>query len=1050
MLKAEARQSDKKGAGKGKVNARSATPQAEGPNLLWHQLATRVQAKLSVSAPGDPFEREADQVADQVMRMPTPTVQRACAACTAGGARCPKCADEEREKAARPLIQRKAQGVCETETSVSDEFLTDLGPGQRLDRATQDFMESRFNHSFEDVRIHTGAKAAASARAIQARAYTTGSHVVFGEAEYTPYSSRGQRVLAHELTHTIQQSGGADPSVQRAEGPILVERTVEVTTSDAETTLTLPSLLNVHRVHLFVEEPSLRGHQAFAWEYLRAEEGRSCRILRIVAAPGVRIVPEGWPAQYICGMEHPGIEVFRVQDPALVPPQGQLIVPSRYVGTVDPFPASRMPLAKMPDFVVRSTPTRVEIAFTPGNITVVIDVRNLVATDRFAYEINPGDALGRGAEVRIVKTPTTPILVRAPAGAFLFPIRIFEVDNVADVPPQGRPIHPVGRELSSVRGEAIFTTETQIARFAFPIIISLIPIVGEIYMIADFVYGLSTDHDLMGNPLDLDGKVMLGFGALVGLVGLGVRGLPLIVRAIRRGPEAAESLSAAIRELSAEDQATIKRVEDLVRRGQKVSPADEEAVARLLQRVNARAMGATGGTERAAESLLNAEQNGFTDPELQATYQRYLANASETRLAPSQWLRQTEEGRAAAARALGQPEAAAAHVAAETVAVRDVTQAAAQGAETQARVVRSFRTLDGLHEIKLLEDGSLVRCSVCGHLRYFYQDVLEAAETPADRELASRFREIESRARSRNPAIAEDAARQAAALEPTLRTRGAAMLGQQINLPPELVEPFLRLYPIERVRAMEELLRFYSTRPSAVQSAFARAMEMADSVGRAEIVHLLELNLRGNLPSAGLEQSLTEMVAFMERYSGRLMGDLASRYFRLVTNEPAQARAELALAEDILEGRTPLGRGRTVEGLTSEAQGVRLPEYRVGGGEGATTPQFAEVKQITGRAENAFDRNLRSAIDQIHGGAAQAGAQHAEGFIRLDLQEAGRMQSGTFRDAIQRRLRVSDPTGLVRWVEVQYLDLNGQPRRLLFRAEFDRRGVLQLRYSGAR
>jgi hypothetical protein len=1037
MLATRNHEAPGKKQGGGGSGAKAASSEPRHLNPVWQQLATRVQTKLSVGAADDPSEREADQVADRIMRMPQPGIQRSCAACASGGAACPECEEEERAKISS--IRRKAEAPRTSETSVSNEFLSTLGPGQKLGHATQGFMESRFGRSFQEVRIHTDGPAAASARAIQARAYTAGSHVVFGEGEYAPHSSQGQRLLAHELTHTIQQSDGACPLVQRSEGLTLVEPSVEVTTSGAETTLTLPGYMSSHRVHLFVEEPSLRGHQAFAWDYLPAEEGRSCRVLRIVAAPGVRIVPEGWPAQYFCGMEHPEVEVFRVQDPALVPPQGQDIIPSRYVGEVDPFPPSRM-LVMMSDFVVRTTPTRVDIIYPPGNISVIIDVRNLVGTDRFAYEIDPGDMHGYGAEIRVVKTPTTPIRVRAPMGIMAVAVRVFEVDNIADVPPQGRPIHPIGRELPNVRAEVVWTTEQEVARIFFPIAISLIPVVGEIYMIADFIYGMRTGHDFMYNELDFDGKVMLGFGALLGIVGLGVRAIPLIARAIQRGPEAAKNLAAAIRELSAEERATINRVQDLLRRGQKVSPADAEAVARLLQRVNARAMGARGA-ELAAESLLNAERNGFADPELQAAYQRYLANPGETHLSPGQWARQTEEGRTAAARALGQPEAAAR--ATETVVVREATQTAAQGAEAQARVVSSFPTLDGAHEIKLLEDGSLVRCSVCGHLRYHFQDVLERPGTDADRELGARFREIERRARSRNPAVAEDAAREAAALEPSLRARGAEMLGQEINLPREIVEPFLRLYPMERVRSMQELLMFFSRKPSSVQSAFARAIELADAAGRTEIVHLLEFNLQGKVSNVGFEQTLSELAAFMERYPGRLRGDLASRYFRLATNEPVQARAELTLAEDILEGRTPFGRGRAIEGLKTEKQGVRLPEYRVSGGEGTTTPQFAEVKHVTGRG-GALGDNLRDAIDQIHSAAAEAGAQHAEGFIRLDLQEAGRMDSRAFGNQILRRLRASDRTGMVRWIEVQHIDLNGQPRRVWFRTELDRRGVLRL------
>jgi hypothetical protein len=79
------------------------------------------------------------------------------------------------------------------------------GQGQPLGRATRDFMEPRFGHDFSGVRVHTGAEAARSARSVQARAFTLGQDIVFGGGEYSPGTHAGQRLLAHELTHTIQQ-----------------------------------------------------------------------------------------------------------------------------------------------------------------------------------------------------------------------------------------------------------------------------------------------------------------------------------------------------------------------------------------------------------------------------------------------------------------------------------------------------------------------------------------------------------------------------------------------------------------------------------------------------------------------------------------------------------------------------------------------------------------------------------------------------------------------------------------------------------------------------
>src|SRR5690348_313719 len=81
-------------------------------------------------------------------------------------------------------------------------------PGQPLDPATRSVMESRFGHNFGRVRVHSDAQAAESARTVNARAYTLGKDVVFGAVQYAPGTNEGRRLLAHELTHTIQQSKG--------------------------------------------------------------------------------------------------------------------------------------------------------------------------------------------------------------------------------------------------------------------------------------------------------------------------------------------------------------------------------------------------------------------------------------------------------------------------------------------------------------------------------------------------------------------------------------------------------------------------------------------------------------------------------------------------------------------------------------------------------------------------------------------------------------------------------------------------------------------------
>jgi hypothetical protein len=91
-------------------------------------------------------------------------------------------------------------------------------PGQPLDAGTRAFLEPRFGHDFSRVRVHADTKAAESARAVSAQAYTVGSDIVFGENRYAPQTRSGRQMLAHELTHVIQQRS-VDSSGTLAIGP---------------------------------------------------------------------------------------------------------------------------------------------------------------------------------------------------------------------------------------------------------------------------------------------------------------------------------------------------------------------------------------------------------------------------------------------------------------------------------------------------------------------------------------------------------------------------------------------------------------------------------------------------------------------------------------------------------------------------------------------------------------------------------------------------------------------------------------------------------------
>ena len=132
-----------------------------------------------------------------------------CGTHTIAGGECDSC---QKEKVSGNL-QRAATnaGAANEVPPIVSEVLR--SSGQPLDPGTRSFMESRFDHDFSRVRVHTDAKAAASARAVNARAYTVGHNLVFGAGHYSATSSQGRRLLAHELTHVVQQSG-VIPGVQ--------------------------------------------------------------------------------------------------------------------------------------------------------------------------------------------------------------------------------------------------------------------------------------------------------------------------------------------------------------------------------------------------------------------------------------------------------------------------------------------------------------------------------------------------------------------------------------------------------------------------------------------------------------------------------------------------------------------------------------------------------------------------------------------------------------------------------------------------------------------
>ena len=156
-----------------------------------------VQAKLEVGPADDAYEREADSVAERLMRMREPAVQRACTAC----------AQEEEKK-----VYRKASAPA---ADSAERAVAGLGHGAPLPASERVFFEGRIGRGLGDVRVHHDGTAAAGAASLGARAFTLGTDIAFARGAWRPGTFEGRKLLAHELTHVIQQDGETAPVVRR-------------------------------------------------------------------------------------------------------------------------------------------------------------------------------------------------------------------------------------------------------------------------------------------------------------------------------------------------------------------------------------------------------------------------------------------------------------------------------------------------------------------------------------------------------------------------------------------------------------------------------------------------------------------------------------------------------------------------------------------------------------------------------------------------------------------------------------------------------------------
>ncbi len=176
------------------------------------------QPKLRVSQANDPYEKEADRIAEEITRKPispnlvTPTgttkgngiINRKCPACEIKESEDDD--DEKQLKISRKLLSTSSNFEVNDDGVANEINTIRSSSGSSLDADTREFMESRFGYDFSSIRIHTDERATRSASSLNSLAYTLGNNIVFAQGQYQPTTTEGRRLLAHELTHAVQQN----------------------------------------------------------------------------------------------------------------------------------------------------------------------------------------------------------------------------------------------------------------------------------------------------------------------------------------------------------------------------------------------------------------------------------------------------------------------------------------------------------------------------------------------------------------------------------------------------------------------------------------------------------------------------------------------------------------------------------------------------------------------------------------------------------------------------------------------------------------------------
>jgi hypothetical protein len=249
-------------------------------SLIRNMYKPVIQRKLKIGQPGDKYEQEADSVADRVMRMsegkslrmqpeeeeekiqmqPLEEEERLLMKCENCGY--DALIQEQTEEEEEPIQTKTEYGSQTTGASqnIHSQINNTKGSGTPLDKQTQSFMGSRFGADFRNVNIHTNQTAVELNKQLNAQAFTVGNDIYFNSGKYNPNSHEGKQLLAHELTHTIQQGAGIQPMIQK-----VGEESTETSTGSSNSLADL--VVGILRDQL--SNTSMRGHLSSLGEALQ-------------------------------------------------------------------------------------------------------------------------------------------------------------------------------------------------------------------------------------------------------------------------------------------------------------------------------------------------------------------------------------------------------------------------------------------------------------------------------------------------------------------------------------------------------------------------------------------------------------------------------------------------------------------------------------------------------------------------------------------------------------------------------------------------------------